>query len=89
MTVMLNLPAETEKILKDKAEKAGQTLQGYLQGLAEREATLPNSTPPFRSSLSAPEWSAAWRAWANWDRRLPGGLAIDDDRESIYAGRGE
>jgi hypothetical protein len=89
MAVMLNLPAETERILKDKAEKAGLTLQRYLQGLAEREATLPSGTVPSPSSLSAEEWSAAWRAWANSDRQLPSGLAIDDSRESIYAGRGE
>jgi hypothetical protein len=89
MTVLVNLPPETEKILKDKAEKAGLTLQRYLQGLAEREASLPNGTVPSPTSLSAEEWSAAWRAWANSDRRLPSGLAIDDSRESTYAGRGE
>ena len=68
MTVMLDLPAETERVLKDRAEKAGVTLERYLQGLAEREAMMPNGQEPGSSLLSAEEWCAEWRAWANADR---------------------
>jgi hypothetical protein len=89
MSVLLNLPAETERLLKEKAARTGQTLEGYLQALAEREATILNGTRPRPAELTAEEWSAEWRNWANADRRLPAGLVIDDSRESIYAGRGE
>jgi phosphohistidine phosphatase SixA len=89
MSVELNLSAETERILKQKAARAGQTLEGFLQGLAEREAATQNGSPPRAAPLTAEEWSAKWRAWASADRRQPSGLIMDDSREGIYAGRGE
>ena len=89
MTVLINLPAQTEKLLKEKAARASQTLEAYLEGLAEREATATIGTQPSSSPLSAEQWSTQWRDWANQDRQLPGGIVIDDSRESIYAQRSE
>jgi hypothetical protein len=89
MTVLITLPAETEKLLKENAARAGQTLEAYLQGLVEREATATNGTEPSSPPLSAEQWSAQWRAWANQDRQLPAGIVMDDSRESIYAERSE
>jgi hypothetical protein len=89
MAVLLNLPVETERLLKEKAARAGQTLEDYLMGLAEREARESKGTRPGQSPLTIEQWSAEWRAWGNADRKLPAGIVIDDSRESIYAGRGE
>ena len=89
MAVIINLRAETERLLKEKAAKAGQTLEAYLKQLAEREAAATNSTKPSSALLSAEQWSAQWRAWANQDRQLPADIVIDDSRESIYAERSE
>ena len=38
-------------------------------------------------ALEANRWIAEWRAWAAKPR--PASSALDDSRESIYAGRGE
>jgi plasmid stability protein len=43
--------------------------------------------PSTRPSLSAEEWVAELRAWAASHKPLP--FEADDDRDSIYAGRGE
>jgi hypothetical protein len=90
MIVMLNLPPETEQLLK--AARAGQTLEVYLKELAEREAHAVNGTSPVGgnlppSHLPPDEWIAQWYAWA--ERQLPRAVVVDDSRESIYAGRGE
>jgi hypothetical protein len=42
-TVTLQLKPETEQKLRERADHAGQTLEAYLQQLAEREAK--NGTP--------------------------------------------
>jgi hypothetical protein len=44
VTVML--PAETERTLRHYASLQGQTLEIYLQKLAEREAASVNGAPP-------------------------------------------
>jgi len=89
MALRINLPADTENLLKEKAARAGQTLEAYLQGLIEREATMACGTGPSAPTLSAQQWSAQWRAWANQDRRLPAGIVVDDSRESIYGEHSE
>ena len=92
MRVLLQLPPETERVLKEKAAQAGQTLEAYLEQLAEREARAANGMPapvhkPAPPQLTPQQWSAAWRAWAAGHATQP--LVADDSRESIYAGRGE
>jgi hypothetical protein len=89
MSVILKLPPETELILKKKAAHAGQTLEAYLEQLAERHAqVVGNSTlavPP--SKLAADQWVDQLRAWAASHRALQ--TMVDDSRETIYEGRGE
>jgi|GEM_PF-700931 len=89
MTLMLDLSPETECLLKEKAKRAGLTLEDYVKKLAEQEVGSANGPSPSFADLPAEAWSAKWRAWANADRHLPGGIVVDDSRESIYAGRGE
>jgi hypothetical protein len=92
MNVTLSLPEAIEQSLKEKAARSGQTLEGYLQALAVREALLP--TPPPAPAISYPpgfssreEWSKAFREWVASHR--PVDHFVDDSRESIYAVRGE
>jgi hypothetical protein len=68
MTLLLNLTAETERILKEKAVCAGQTLEGFLKEVVEREAAATNRAGQCPRPLAANQWSAEWRAWANADR---------------------
>ena len=81
MTVTLNLPADTERRLREKAARSGQTLEGYLEALAREAAG------PAPATLPAEEWATQFRAWVASPRPLP--APADDSRESIYEGRGE
>jgi hypothetical protein len=42
MAVRLNLAPETERMLKEKAARRGQTLEAYLEAIADREARTPD-----------------------------------------------
>jgi hypothetical protein len=83
-TVTIRLGTETEQNLREKARLLGQTLEAYLQHVAEREAKGPNGAA---ARTPSDQWSAEWRNWAASHSKLPG--AADDSRESIYADRGE
>ena len=88
MSITLTLAAETERRLKERAAQMGQSLEDFLQGLAEQAAAEGNGTPRDSLDLSSPaQWSKEWRAWAASHRTMP--TVADDSRESIYAGRGE
>jgi hypothetical protein len=92
MRVQLQLPPETERVLTEKAAQSGQTLEAYLEQLAQRDAQAANGMPvvaaqPAGPPLTLPQWSAAWRAWAA--SHATRCVVADDSRESIYAGRGE
>lgn len=91
MNVTLQLTPEVEQKLRLKAAHSSQTLEQYLQRLAEHQAELePLPTPGDKrpEELSADEWVTQWRAWcANFPQK--GGPLIDDSRESIYEGRDE
>lgn len=58
------------------AEKTVQLLQ---QTVMQRPST--------NQAVSAEAWETEWRAWAASHKTLP--FEADDDRDSIYAGRGE
>jgi hypothetical protein len=45
MTVTITLPPETEEKLRRRAAERGQTLEAYLQQLAERHACSGNDSP--------------------------------------------
>lgn len=84
MTVTLNLSAEAIRRLREKAARSGQTLEAYLERLAELSTLAENNTAAERTPE---EWAAEWRSWTAGDRTLF--TPATDDRESIYADRGE
>lgn len=91
-TISIQLDSNVEKKLREKARARGQSLETYLQQLAEESAKDANgATAPIAPPDSAAESSEAWismlRAWAASHATLP--TVADDSRESIYAGRGE
>jgi hypothetical protein len=84
--ITLHLAPEIEGKLREKATLLGQTLETYLQQLAEHDAAASDGTAaPIPAS--AEQWSAQWRWWASSHAGLPG--VADDSRQSIYADRGE
>lgn len=89
MSITIQLPPETEKVLREQASSAGQTPEGYLGQLAQQWLGT-NGTPaakPPAQKMSTDEWVAAWRSWAASHK--PVHHFVDDSRESIYEGRGE
>jgi hypothetical protein len=81
MTLTLKLSPETEKKLREKAARAGQTLEAYLEQLAAESAGGSAAT------LSANEWAVQLRAWIASHKSLD--TPAHDSRESIYEGRGQ
>lgn len=88
-SVVLHLSTDTVKKLRERARQAGQTLEMYLEQLAQQEAKGENGTVPGTNATALPaeQWSAEWRAWAASHATLP--TIADDSRESMYADRGE
>lgn len=83
MTITLQLSAEVERKLQAEAARNGLTGEEYVRRLVE-QSMLPNRDP---ATIPPEEWIAEWRAWVASHKALP--YIVDDDRESIYAGRGE
>jgi hypothetical protein len=83
MSITLQFNAEVERKLQEEAARNGLTVEAYLQRLAEQSV----GAGPITATMPPDEWVAAWRAWAASHEASP--QLADDDRESIYAGRGE
>jgi hypothetical protein len=83
MNITLRLNAEVERRLQGEAARNGLTLVEYIEQLAERSV----ASDPGGSAVSSEAWEMAWRSWASSHKTLPS--AVDDDRDSIYAERGE
>lgn len=50
MTVTINLPAETERKLQELAAQAGQSIEGFIQHLVEREVRQADGVEPAPSA---------------------------------------
>jgi len=82
MTLVLNLPPETEARLRDRAQLAGiapeaLALETLREGLEDDRTSSP--------TLSTEEWLAKFDAWIA--SLKPGNPNLDDSRESIYPDR--
>jgi hypothetical protein len=89
-TIAVQLLPETEEILREKARLHGETLETFLQRVAEREAQScngPAQSPERPAPAAGDSWSAQWRNWAASHAKLP--AEADDSRQSIYADRGQ
>jgi len=52
-SVILHLSSDTEQKLRDKASQNGQTLEAYLEQLAQQEAKGGNGTAPAQPTQAA------------------------------------
>lgn len=84
MSVTLNLSPQTVQRLRDQAAQSGETVEGFLERLAEQSAAKVGGPADQRASQ---EWVAEWRAWTAAHQRLS--TVADDSRDSIYADRDE
>ena len=88
-TIAVELQLETERKLREKATLQGETLEAFIQRLAEREAQSMNglaSSPEGSPPTSVEVWSAQWRNWTAGHAKLP--VVADDSRQTIYDDRG-
>ena len=84
MNLILRLSSDIEAKLREQAAITGQSPEELaLQALEEQLA----ASTQLPAGISADEWVADIRSWAESHRHLP--READDRRESIYAGRGE
>jgi hypothetical protein len=83
MPVTLNLSADTEQALRAKARRTGQTLELYLQRLAEEDALARSDAAPPPDQA---EFERRLEELAEGLPPLPG-LPADFSRAAIYAER--
>lgn len=90
MNLILNLPPGTEQLLRQQAAAVGAPPEEFaLRALEAQLAAAKQNGPPVlppSEELSAEEWIADIRQWAESHRRLD--HEADDSRESIYSDGG-
>jgi plasmid stability protein len=84
MTVSINFPTEVENALRSRAAAAGQDVESFVQRVIA-ESLLQDSEAPPPKRASAAEFAKRLDSWIALHPVL--GHAIDDSRESLYAGR--
>ena len=85
MQLNVNLPAEIEAALRRRAAAAGQDLETFVSHVVTEEVV--DDLERLRKKKVSPEkFAERLDAWAKLHPVLD--HAIDDSRESIYAGRG-
>ncbi len=82
-SVTLHFRAETEQMLREKATRRGQTLETYLEQLAEREAEAGATPTDQGQRLTDSEFDRLLDELSDGPR-LPD-LPIDFSRADIYA----
>ena len=91
MSLMLSNPSQ-EREIRDLAAARREPPEKILTDLVGEALSTGRHDGGSRPA-QATEQDAAWNAFvagmADWSKGLPPGHRLDDDRESIYAGRGE
>jgi hypothetical protein len=87
MTLHISFDAETEAKLRETADATGKCVENFVREAVEEKLGISTvSTGPLPQ-----QQNDRWRAWvadmALLNKNHTG--VVDDDRESIYAGRGE
>lgn len=86
MNVSINFPAEVEQALRRRAAATGQDMETFVAKVLTDEVA-DDLKPRRKSKISPEEFARRTDAWIKLHPVLD--HAIDDSRESIYAGRGE
>ncbi len=86
MTLQIPLTPEMVAKLRERAASAGKDLQTFVREVLEEEIAT-GAAADAEGTLAPERWSREWRAWATAHPKLD--HIANDDRGSIYAGRGE
>jgi hypothetical protein len=85
MNVTIELPPHIENVMRRRASAAGQDLAAFV-----RQVVTESAIEDSNQSEAAAKGAAFFRRMDAWIALHPVlNHAIDDSRESIYAGRGE
>lgn len=85
MNVSIYFPEEIEQSLRSRAAASGQDVETFVRQLVTQQ--LLEDEPAAARQTSVAEFEKRLDAWINLHPKLD--HAVDDSRESIYAGRGE
>ena len=86
MTLNVPLSPETAAKLHACAAAAGKDVADFVREVVEAKLAALEASGNG-GGMSAEQWSKEWHAWAASHPQLD--TIADDDRGSIYAGRGE
>jgi len=87
MNINVSLSPEAETKLREQAQAAGKDVASFVLEALEEKLSLADVNTRGNGNLSAQQRIAELRAWAASHPHLP--YEADDNRESIYEGRGE
>jgi len=82
-----NIPDELLSALEYLAVQEHLSVAEKTVRLLQQAVRLKPPTRPAGPTVSPEPWEMAWRAWAAGHKTLVS--PAEDDRDSIYAGRGE
>lgn len=85
MTLSIELPPDLENALRRRAEAAGEDLATFVRHVVTE--SLADEEEPISAISSQSEFASRLDSWIALHPVLA--HAIDDSRDSIYAGRGE
>lgn len=85
MNVCINFPSEIETVLLRRAAAAGQDVESFIRKVVTDSLAEPEIA--VRLKKQPAEFRKRLESWIALHPQLD--HAIDDSRESIYAGRGE
>src|SRR5262245_14572975 len=86
-SITLTIPEETERRLREKAIQRGQSLEAFLQGLAEQAAGTNGPTNPTEgeSPPTAPERKPLAGRLAHLNLRTPSLEEFEEARREMWA----
>lgn len=86
MNIRINFPSEIETALLNRAAAAGQDVESFVRNVVTESLAEQDMAVPTKKQQPA-EFRTRLESWIDLHPKLD--HAIDDSRESIYAGRGE
>jgi plasmid stability protein len=87
MTITVSFTPESEAKLRERAAASGKDVATFVREVVEEKLSSQASAPVSADGATPEQWSAQLHVWAAGHASLD--RIADDDRQSIYAGRGQ
>ncbi len=90
MTLHISLPPDAEARLRERAAAEGKDPATFaLEAVQEKLGPGNGVSDRTRAAERSAAWDRFVTGMQEWARNLPPGHRVNDDRASIYEGRGE